>query len=163
MQPTRIRNAAARVLGRGTRRALDLHDLARILADEERIQLSPEALAATLRGADSLVVLEPADPIALLPLAVREAAPAYSRALCGAPQRCTVLDAQQRSHQEPATLFDALAAPLLQVWREAGADAPLRAELTGTLAALHALLPALEDAQARVRQADHHSSSQSTA
>lgn len=163
MQPTRIRNAAARVLGRGTRRTLDLHDLARILADEERIQLSPDALAATLRGADSVVVLEPADPIALLPLAVREAAPAYARALHGAPQRCTVLDAQQRPHLEPATLFDAFAAPLLQVWREAGNDAPLRTELTNALAALHALMPAFEDAQVRSNQADHHSSSRSMA
>lgn len=151
MQPSRIRNAAARVLGRGTRRTLDLQDLARILADEERIQVSPDTLAATLRDTDSVVVLEPADPIAQLPLAVREVVPVYSRALCGAPQRCTVLDAQQRPHVEPASLFDALAAPLLHVWREAGNDARLRAELTGALAALHALLPALEDAQARSR------------
>ncbi len=151
MQPTRIRNAAMRVLRRSPSRALDLRELARILGEEERITISPDALAVTLHGTDELVLLEPADPFGALPLVVHEAAPAYHEALA-APRRCyAIVDAQERPWTPTASAFDALAAPLLQVWRDAAGDASLRRDIADALGGLYTLRPAIDDAQARTR------------
>lgn len=151
MAPNRIPNAAARVLLRGATRALAVSDLARILADEEGITLTPGALVASLRGHDNLVLLENPDPLEMLPMMVHEAGPAYHEALGGAHCCYAVVDARDRPHFEPRTTFDTLAAPLLQVWRMASADVLLRAEVATTLSGLYALLPAIDDAPLSTR------------
>lgn len=148
MQPTRIRSAAMRVLRRGTSRVLPLADLARILADEERITISVDALAASLRGDDALVLLETPHPIEALPLLVHESAPAYHQALSGRAGCHAVVHAEERPFEDAPDAFDAMAAPLLRAWRETAADDPLRTEIATALGGLFALLPAIEDAQA---------------
>ncbi len=147
MQPTRIRSAAMRVLRRGTCRALALADLARILADEERITISVDALAASLRGDDALVLLETPHPIEALPLLVHESAPAYHQALSARAGCHAVVHAEERPFENMPGAFDAMAAPLLHAWRAAPADDPLRTEIATALGGLFALVPAIEAAQ----------------
>lgn len=151
MPNSRIRSAAARVLRRAPTRALSLGDLARMLADEERISMTPDALVTALRDHDGIVLLERVNPLGALPMIVHENAPAYDQALSCVHGCYAVVDARERAGTEPSTMFDALAAPLLQVWRDASANPPLRSDVADALGGLFALVPTIDDAQAGVR------------
>lgn len=151
MANSRIRSAAARVLRRAPTRALTLGDLSRRIAHEERISVTTEALVAALRDHDAIVLLERINPLGALPMVVHENAPAYDHALGCAHGCYAVIDARERGDAEPSTMFDTLAAPLLQVWRDASANALLRGEVADALGGLFALIPTIDDAQARVR------------
>lgn len=146
MQPTRIRNAAMRVLRRGTSRTLPLIDLARILEDEERIVISPDGLAESLRGDVGLALLERPDPMVALPLAVHETGPAYQEALRGATGCLAVVDTGERPFSDAPDTFEILAGPLLRMWRDASEDAQLRHDVSMALGGLYAMLPSIEDA-----------------
>lgn len=151
MANSRIRSAAARVLRRAPTRTLTLDDLSRRIAEEERISMTPDALVAALRDHDSIVLLERISPLGTLPMLVHEHAPAYDHALGCAHGCYAVIDARERDGSEPSTIFDTLAAPLLQVWRDASANALLRGEIADALGGLFSLVPTIDDAQARVR------------
>ncbi len=142
MQPTRIRNAALRVLRRGTSRALPLADLARILADEERITITPDGLAESLRDDSGLALLERPDPIEALPLAVHETGPAYQEALRGTAGCWAVVDTGERPFAEEPDTFETLAGPLLRLWRDAGGDTQLRNDVSMALGGLYAMIRA---------------------
>lgn len=147
MQPNRIRNATLRILRRGTRRALPLADLARMLSDEERIAISPDGLAESLRGDDGIALLEPPDPIEALPLIVHETGPAYQEALSRSTRCWAVVDTEVRPFPDAPDAFETLAAPLLLLWREAGGDSLLRKDVATALGGLYAMMPALTNGE----------------
>jgi len=146
MQPARIRNAALRVLRRGTSRALPLAELSRILADEECITISPDALADSLRVDSGIALLERPDPIEALPLAVHETGAAYREALKGTSGCWAVVDTGERPFADEPDTFELLAAPLLRLWREAEDDRHLRQEVSTALGGLYAMISTLDDA-----------------
>lgn len=147
MQPSRIRNATLRILRRGTSRALPLADLARMLSDEERIAISPDGLADSLRGDDGIALLERPDPIAALPLIVHETGPAYQEALGPATGCWAVVDTEVRPFPDAPDAFELLATPLLLLWREAAGDALLRKDVAVALGGLYAMMPALTNGE----------------
>jgi hypothetical protein len=146
MQPTRIRSAAVRVLRRGRSRSVSFTDLAAMLAQEECINMAPHALADSLRDHDAIILLESTDLLSELPLLVHEQEPAYHAALGTRPSCYAAVYSGDDDSARDSCAFDALAAPLLQAWRDASANPSLRSDIARALGALYVLTPAIEDA-----------------
>lgn len=140
MLPTRIRAATARVLRRANARALAFDLVLRRLAEEERMRLPGDDLAAALRDDDTLVLLEHPAPLAGLPLIVHEATAKYHAVLGATGVALAVVDTGELpGRTDEPDMFGQLAAPLFQAWRNAGADCALRSEIAAALTGLWTL------------------------